>query len=235
MGEALRGEELVDLLERWLRITHWLMRRMAAPARLPVSRLCQRSSKRPAGGARQHRAEPRHAVAIACFCFGPSYGDTRRFPPCRRRSGSSAAVRACRCRRSRPGGPPNSPQCAGEPRRRGRRNCTPIPGGLPPDAPLGVIQTTRPARGSPRGSCIRAEQDEYLFAKAIAASRRNEQTAVDEERHMRRPQRVGIVHRYRQQTGVLIFVRHGFATLQVQRRKQTMRDVRPATEGNPRP
>ena len=30
-GEALRAEDLVDLLDRWLRITHWLMRRMAVP------------------------------------------------------------------------------------------------------------------------------------------------------------------------------------------------------------
>lgn len=35
-GDALREEDLVDLLERWLRITHWLVRRMAAPGRMPV-------------------------------------------------------------------------------------------------------------------------------------------------------------------------------------------------------
>ena len=35
-GDALREEDLVDLLERWLRITHWLVRRMAAPGRTPV-------------------------------------------------------------------------------------------------------------------------------------------------------------------------------------------------------
>ena len=35
-GDALRAEDLVDLLERWLRITHWLVRRMAVPGRMPV-------------------------------------------------------------------------------------------------------------------------------------------------------------------------------------------------------
>ena len=35
-GDALREEEFVDLLERWLRITHWLVRRMAVAGRLPV-------------------------------------------------------------------------------------------------------------------------------------------------------------------------------------------------------
>lgn len=35
-GNSLRGEDLVDLLERWLRITHWLVRRMAVPDRMPV-------------------------------------------------------------------------------------------------------------------------------------------------------------------------------------------------------
>ena len=35
-GDALREEDLVDLLERWLRITHWLVRRMALPGRAPV-------------------------------------------------------------------------------------------------------------------------------------------------------------------------------------------------------
>ncbi|MDE0178461.1 MAG: hypothetical protein OXP36_07660 [Gammaproteobacteria bacterium] len=36
IGEALRAEDLVDLLERWLRITHWLMRQMAVPGRMAV-------------------------------------------------------------------------------------------------------------------------------------------------------------------------------------------------------
>lgn len=35
-GDALREEDLVDLLERWLRITHWLVRRMAVPGRSAV-------------------------------------------------------------------------------------------------------------------------------------------------------------------------------------------------------
>ena len=35
-GEALRAEDLVDLLERWLRITHWLLRQMAVPGRMAV-------------------------------------------------------------------------------------------------------------------------------------------------------------------------------------------------------
>ena len=35
-GDALRGENLVDLLERWLRITHWLVRRMAPAGRMRV-------------------------------------------------------------------------------------------------------------------------------------------------------------------------------------------------------
>ena len=35
-GDALREEDFVDLLERWLRIVHWLVRRMAAPGRMPV-------------------------------------------------------------------------------------------------------------------------------------------------------------------------------------------------------
>lgn len=35
-GDAFREEDLVDLLERWLRITHWLVRRMAVPGRMPV-------------------------------------------------------------------------------------------------------------------------------------------------------------------------------------------------------
>ena len=35
-GDALRDEDLVDLLARWLRITHWLVRRMALPGRAPV-------------------------------------------------------------------------------------------------------------------------------------------------------------------------------------------------------
>lgn len=35
-GDALREGDLVDLLERWMRITHWLLRRMAAPDRTPV-------------------------------------------------------------------------------------------------------------------------------------------------------------------------------------------------------
>ena len=35
-GDALRGEDLVDLLERWLRITHWLVRRMAPASRMRV-------------------------------------------------------------------------------------------------------------------------------------------------------------------------------------------------------
>ncbi|MCY4060209.1 MAG: hypothetical protein OXG44_19680, partial [Gammaproteobacteria bacterium] len=36
IGEALRAEDFVDLLERWLRITHWLTRQMANPARMSV-------------------------------------------------------------------------------------------------------------------------------------------------------------------------------------------------------
>ena len=35
-SDALRDEELVDLLERWQRITHWLMRQMAVSGRMPV-------------------------------------------------------------------------------------------------------------------------------------------------------------------------------------------------------
>ena len=35
-GDALRGEDLVDLLERWLRITHWLVRRTAPAGRVRV-------------------------------------------------------------------------------------------------------------------------------------------------------------------------------------------------------
>lgn len=35
-GDAFREEDLVDLLERWLRITHWLVRRMAVPGRMPM-------------------------------------------------------------------------------------------------------------------------------------------------------------------------------------------------------
>lgn len=36
IGESLRTEDFVDLLERWLRITHWLMRQMAIPGRMSV-------------------------------------------------------------------------------------------------------------------------------------------------------------------------------------------------------
>ena len=36
IAEALRAEDLVDLLERWLRIAHWLMRRMAVPGCMTV-------------------------------------------------------------------------------------------------------------------------------------------------------------------------------------------------------
>ena len=35
-GDALREEDFVDLLERWLRIVHWVVRRMAARGRMPV-------------------------------------------------------------------------------------------------------------------------------------------------------------------------------------------------------
>ncbi|MCY3620103.1 MAG: hypothetical protein OXH68_00150 [Gammaproteobacteria bacterium] len=35
-GDALREEDLVDLLERWLRITHWLLRRMGPSGRVPL-------------------------------------------------------------------------------------------------------------------------------------------------------------------------------------------------------
>ena len=35
-GDGLRAEDLVDLLERWLRIAHWLVRQVAAPERALV-------------------------------------------------------------------------------------------------------------------------------------------------------------------------------------------------------
>ena len=35
-GDALRDADFVDLLERWVRITHWLMRQMPVPGRLTV-------------------------------------------------------------------------------------------------------------------------------------------------------------------------------------------------------
>ena len=35
-GDVLRDEDLVDLLERWQRITHWLMRQMAVSGRMAV-------------------------------------------------------------------------------------------------------------------------------------------------------------------------------------------------------